>query len=132
MKDIKVLIVDDVQLMQDLLKTTLLQLGIKTIYEAKSAYSALSMYTNNNINLVFLDINMPDESGFSVMEKLLSLNDNIFVVMVSAESSLTNVRESIRLGAKGFIVKPYTSERIKDMLEKYQGELIINRVALKP
>jgi two-component system chemotaxis response regulator CheY len=124
MKQISVLIVDDIQLMRDLLRTTLFQLGIENISEAGNAKSALSVCQNNSINLVFLDINMPDASGFNVMETLRGLDSSLFVVMVSAESSLANVRESIRLGAKGFIVKPYTSERIKDILVKCKGELL--------
>lgn len=69
--------------------------------------------------VVFLDIRMPTHDGFKLLERLRQNCPDCFVVMVSAHASLDNVRRAMELGADGFIAKPYSSGRVKDVLEKY-------------
>ncbi|MFT7372274.1 MAG: two-component system chemotaxis response regulator CheY [Oleiphilaceae bacterium] len=122
MSSINVLVVDDLPLMRSLLVSTLRSLGIDNIQEAGDSRTALALFKKGKTNIAFLDINMPDMDGLTLMTKLRDIDPAIFVIMVSGESSLTNVKKSIALGAKGFIVKPYTSGRVKNMIDKYQKE----------
>jgi two-component system chemotaxis response regulator CheY len=122
MSSINVLVVDDLPLMRSLLVSTLRSLGIDNIQEAGDSRTALALFKKCKTNIAFLDINMPDMDGLTLMTKLRDIDPAIFVIMVSGESSLTNVKKSIALGAKGFIVKPYTSGRVKNMIDKYQKE----------
>lgn len=122
MENISVLVVDDVQVMRSLLISSLRSLNITHVQEAHNAQSALQIFAKGKIDIVFLDINMPDVNGLELIKQLRSLNPNVFIIMVSGESSLDNVKQSIALGAKGFIVKPYTSGRIKAMIDKYKNE----------
>ncbi|MFT6905121.1 MAG: two-component system chemotaxis response regulator CheY [Oleiphilaceae bacterium] len=120
MSPINVIVVDDVPLMRSLLISALRMLNIENIEEAGDSRTALALFKKGKINMAFLDINMPDMDGLTLMTKLREIDPAVFVIMVSGESSLTNVRKSISLGAKGFIVKPYTSGRVKDMIDKYK------------
>ncbi len=122
MPSIKALVVDDVQVMRSLLISSLKTLHITDIKEAADAQSALAIFSSGDIDIVFLDINMPGVNGLDLIRQLRSMNPNAFIVMVSGESSLDNVKQSIALGAKGFIVKPYTAARIKSMIDKYRSE----------
>jgi two-component system chemotaxis response regulator CheY len=119
------MIVDDVPLMRSLLTSALRSLEIENIQEAGDSRTALALFKKGKTNIAFLDINMPDMDGLTLMTKLREIDPGIFVIMVSGESSLSNVKKSISLGAKGFIVKPYTSGRVKDMLVKYKKEQVI-------
>jgi two-component system chemotaxis response regulator CheY len=125
MSSINVMIVDDVPLMRSLLTSALRSLEIDNIQEAGDSRTALALFKKGKTNIAFLDINMPDMDGLTLMTKLREIDPGIFVIMVSGESSLSNVKKSISLGAKGFIVKPYTSGRVKDMLVKYKKEQVI-------
>lgn len=122
MQAINVLVVDDVQVMRSLLISSLRSLNITNVQEAHNAQSALQIFAKGKIDIVFLDINMPDTNGLELIKQLRSMNPSVFIIMVSGESSLDNVKQSIALGAKGFIVKPYTSARIKAMIDKYKTE----------
>ena len=122
MESINVLVVDDVQVMRSLLISSLRSLNITNVQEAHNAQSALQIFAKGKIDIVFLDINMPDINGLELIKQLRSMNPSVFIIMVSGESSLDNVKQSIALGAKGFIVKPYTSGRIKAMIDKYKTE----------
>lgn len=117
---ITALIVDDVAEMRSLLKTTLLKVGVRNVAEADSAHTALARYRESRSNIVFLDINMPGESGISLLEVLKAEDKFAYVVMVSGDSTVENVKTSIGLGARGFVVKPYTLAKIEEVVKRYQ------------
>jgi two-component system chemotaxis response regulator CheY len=129
MRAINVLVVDDIQVMRGLLISSLRMLDIIEVQEAGNALTALEIFNKSKIDIVFLDINIPNTSGLTLLEQLRSLNPSIFIIMVSGESSLDNVKKFIALGAKGFIVKPYTMVRIKAMTDKYNAENQIDLIS---
>lgn len=113
------LIVDDVPDMRALLRATLLDLGVKAVEEASDGAQALSIYQQSSIDIVFLDINMPGVSGLELLKELMRLNPKAYVIMISGDSSVNNVKTSIGLGAKGFVVKPYSVDKIQEALNRY-------------
>lgn len=119
---ITALIVDDVAEMRSLLKTTLLKVGVTNIVEADSAHTALARYRESRSNIVFLDINMPGESGISLLEVLREEDKFSYVVMVSGDSTVDNVKTTIGLGARGFVVKPYTLSKIEEVVKRYRTQ----------
>ncbi|MCG8669845.1 MAG: response regulator [Pseudomonadales bacterium] len=114
-----VLIVDDVSDMRSLLKTTLYKFDVHDIHEASSGQKALDTYYEHGHDMVFLDINLPDISGLEVLQKLLERNSRVHVVMVSGEASADNVKGALGRGAKGFVVKPYSPNKIKSALDRF-------------
>ena len=119
MKEIQALIVDDVSNMRNLLASSLRSLDVTNILEAMSAKEAIELYKQKHIDVVFLDLNMPDIDGFEALKQIRNLDPMAFVVIVSGENYIENVKKAIKMGAKGFIVKPYQLGKIKDMLTKY-------------
>ena len=120
-KKTKILIADDLGLSRGILRTMLLKLDYVNIDEAWPGRKAVARYTAGNPDVVFLDINMPDGNGIETLIKIKVLNPEAFVVMVSAESSYDNVRTAMETGANAFLVKPYQSGRIVEILEKYEA-----------
>ncbi len=114
------LIVDDINEMRALLKVMLKKNGITDIVEASNGAAALQSYSQALPDMVFLDINMPDNSGLEVLEALLKQDSFAYVVMVSGESTVKNVKKALDLGARGFVVKPYTYQKIAEMIERYK------------
>ena len=114
-----VLIVDDMPDMRSLLRATLLKLGITSVAEAEDGAQALATYQHENIDIVFLDINMPGVSGLELLVELKRIDPKVYVVMVSGESSMSNVRAAIGFGAKGFVVKPYSADKIEEALKRF-------------
>ena len=113
-----ILIVDDVSEMRELLKQTLRKLDIHKIYEAGDAKSALASYKQTPTDAVFLDINMPGGNGLDALRELKEINEDVKVIMITAESSVDNVVSALGSGADGFIVKPYSIDKIKDAIKK--------------
>ncbi|RXF01688.1 response regulator, partial [Pseudoalteromonas phenolica] len=70
-----------------------------------------------------LDIELPDGDGKELIAEINKINENINVVMVSAHSTVDNVKDAIERGAKGFVVKPFSPKKIAAMLKKFYPEL---------
>ncbi|MBI3186956.1 MAG: response regulator [Gammaproteobacteria bacterium] len=115
-----VLVADDQLAMRDLLKTILRTLRVSNIDIAGDGVQAVDRFRQKRHDMVFLDIEMPELNGFSALRQIRIIEPDAFIVMVSAHSSVDNVKKSLELGAKGFVVKPYTSIKIADMLKKYR------------
>jgi two-component system, chemotaxis family, chemotaxis protein CheY len=118
--EMKVLIADDQLAMRELLKTILRTLRIANMDVVGDGIQAVERYRQVCHDMVFLDIDMPELNGFSALSQIKAIEPTAFVVMVSAHSSVENVKKALELGAKGFVVKPYTSIKIADMLKKYR------------
>ncbi len=137
MKDIDVLIVDDIEDVRKLLKTLLRSLGIKQIHEATNGREAFRILESQDeidkimrrhIKLVLCDVNMPKMDGIEFLKELKKRKefDDVAVIMVTGEATKETIVEAGELGADGFILKPYTQktfiEKITKALER-KGEL---------
>ena len=113
-----VLIIDDAYTVREYLRQTLMHLGISQIHEASSGSRGLTMFNQHQHDLVFLDIELPDINGQQLLQQIKTEADKTHVVMVTAHSSVDNVRHSIAAGASGFIAKPFSPLKIKNIVER--------------
>ena len=131
-KNIKILIVDDVpkniQMAMNILKNE----GYEMLF-SQSGEAAFSIIKENNIDLILLDIMMPDLNGFEVCE-ILKKDDNtkdIPIVFLSGKDSTEDMEHAYEVGGLDYILKPFinielitkvaTFTRLRE-LEKKQGK----------
>lgn len=120
MKSLSVLIVDDNVAARKLLRSVLMGLNKRIVaHEAASGSEALHLCNTGLYNIIFLDIEMPDMNGFEVLQSILPEIPDQFIAIVSANATVANVQKTIELGGKGFIVKPYSTEKVKGVVDKY-------------
>lgn len=79
---------------------------------APTASKAFTIYSDYQPNIVFLDINLPDKSGYEVLEWMLNNDPGANVVMFSSQSNMDNITNALEVGAKGFIGKPFIKEQL--------------------
>ena len=111
---------DDVSNMRRLLTSTLRSLDITNTLDATNSLDAIEIYKNKDIDIVFLDLNMPEVDGLEALKQIRELDTKAFVVIVSGENYVGNVKKAIALGAKGFIVKPYKFGKIQETINKFK------------
>jgi two-component system chemotaxis response regulator CheY len=116
-----VLVVDDSMAIRKILQRALRQTGmsIKAIYEAGDGHEALTQLGKEKVDLILSDINMPGMDGLQLLASVKASAQwrHIPVVMVTTEGGAANVGEAVRLGAAGYLRKPFTSDQIKEKLE---------------
>ncbi len=115
-----VLVVDDSAAIRKILQRVLHQtgMGIHHILEAGNGQEALEIMNKQKIGLVLTDINMPKMDGIQLLAALKAEPAwrDIPVVMITTEGGETKVGEAVRLGAAGYVRKPFTADQIKEKL----------------
>jgi len=114
----RILIVDDSTIQRTILKKYLENGGHEIIGETKTGSSVLRMYNELQPDLVLLDIVMPDANGISILSQILAMDRDAKIVMCSATALQNVIIETIKIGAKGFLVKPVTNEYLLRTVNK--------------
>jgi two-component system response regulator AtoC len=126
-----VLIVDD----QDDLRFTLSKIVKKQGYSVTTAASgadALDVLRSSVIDMVFLDIGLPDGSGIDLIHAIKEIGDDIDIVMLSGINEAKTAVESLRAGAVDYIVKPFDIIEFKAILNRIlQARLMGKRATLE-
>ena len=117
----KILLVDDAAFMRMTLKNTLTQAGYTDLIEAEDGVKAVEAYTAEKPDLVFMDITMPNKDGLETLKEIKAMDPGATIVMCSAMGQETMVMDSIKSGAKDFIVKPFKPERVLSTVKKILG-----------
>ena len=117
----KILLVDDAAFMRMMVKNTLSENGYTDLYEASDGAEAVAKYAELKPDLVIMDITMPNMDGLEALKAIRKADPNASVVMCSAMGQEAMVMDSIKSGAKDFIVKPFKPERILSTIKKILG-----------
>ena len=107
-----ILIVDDESLMRSSLRLLLDGTG-RVILECETGSEAIATLKTREIDLVLLDINLPDISGLEVMEWITNIKIPTSVIIVSADDSIDSAIRAMRSGAVEFVRKPNELEEIQ-------------------
>ena len=117
MKLNKLLVVDDEHLIRWSLEQNLKKQGYEVV-TAGSGEDALRLVREEQPDLVLLDIQLPGISGIDVLEKIKAHDDDIIVIMVTANSGLENAVNAMRLGAYDYISKPFNLDELSIVVRK--------------
>ena len=117
---ITILVVDDSSTTRSLIASHIAELGDYDILEAATGFEALKMLPARKIDLIITDINMPDINGLELIS-FVKENPNyrdIPTIIISTEDSEEDRKRGMELGAKEYIVKPFTIEEIREAVDK--------------
>lgn len=112
----RILIVDDSFYMRTMLKNMLTDAGYDVVGEAANGQQALEMAVATNPDLITLDVILPDNTGLDVLKGIRQQQPDAKVVMCSAVGQETIVNEAIENGALAYIVKPFSEERVLEIV----------------
>jgi two-component system chemotaxis response regulator CheY len=107
--------------MRKSLRTLLEQLQYTVIGEAKDGSEAVEMYLTLQPDVVTMDIQMPNMNGIEATKAILGKNPSARIVMISAADERNLVIEALKCGAKHYIIKPVSYEKVFEVLNKVIG-----------
>jgi len=121
MKTISVLIVDDDPMVADINKNyTEAVAGFCVIGIAKNGKDAIEQINTMEIDLVILDIYLPEVNGVDVLSLIRREERNIDVIMITAADDSATVSRVLRQGVVAYITKPFKFDRYRLILENYR------------
>lgn len=116
----KVLVVDDSKLMHKMYEVMLRQYPLVYALDGRQALDRLR--DNADVDLVLLDINMPNMNGLEFLAQLRGDGDrpNIPVIIISTEGREEDTARGLEAGANAYIKKPFHSEEILDVIARLE------------
>jgi two-component system response regulator DctR len=119
---IRVLVVDDDPTVVEIHSRFVLSIdGFALAGSCTNGLNALKRLTTTPVDLVILDIFMPELDGVATIHEIRSSGKNVDVIVVSASHEVETFTEVTRAGAFDYIVKPFTYERFRAALESYKS-----------
>lgn len=115
----KILICDDAMFMRTSIRKMVEAEGFQVVAEAGDGAECITSYQIYHPDLVLMDITMPDMDGITATQKIMEIDQNAKIIIVSALGLQEKVFEAITAGAKDFVVKPFTKETLIRCMKKY-------------
>ena len=117
----RVLVVDDAAFMRKMVSDALTKGGHEVVGEAGDGVEAVARYQELRPEVTTLDITMPEKDGLAALKEIIAIDPAARVVMCSALGQESKVLESIKLGARDFVVKPFQPDRVIEAVGKALG-----------
>lgn len=116
----KVLVVDDEHYMRKVVRTLLMSIGVRTVYEAADALSGLDLIRTMSPHVVIVDWEMPGLDGRGFVRMVRSPETfpypDIPIIMLTGHSERSRVIEAMQSGVHEFLLKPVSSKALADRL----------------
>lgn len=114
----RVLIVDDSAIIRKLIERYLSKLDIKIIGFAENGKSALELFERKLPDIVTLDLSLPEMDGLDVLQEMLKVKNDTKIIVISAITNKASGLRALKMGAKGFVAKPFSAEKLQETLKK--------------
>ena len=122
-RKVRVMTADDEQHVRSLLGVVCSSIsGIELVAEAQDGEEAVEKFKETLPDLCLLDINMPKLTGVEALRQIKEVDPEAIVVMLTSLNSIDVVRECIEAGAKSYILKSNSPEKIRDAIKQISFE----------
>ncbi|MEJ2078729.1 MAG: response regulator, partial [Acidobacteriota bacterium] len=105
------LVVDDEPKIRRILELSLSDLGYRVL-GAANATEAETLLSEEPVDLVLADLQLPDRSGIELLERIRAAHADLPVILITAYGSVETAVRAIKLGAFDYVVKPFAVEEI--------------------
>jgi DNA-binding response OmpR family regulator len=119
--DQRLLVVDDEEAICEGCRRIFTRQGFE-VEKTSDAQLGLQMARENDFAAILLDIKMPNMTGIEFLEQLRDKRPNVPVILMTGYPSVPNAISAIRLGAAGYVTKPFTPEEISSAVQKHVGK----------
>ncbi|MCX5829066.1 MAG: sigma-54 dependent transcriptional regulator [Deltaproteobacteria bacterium] len=112
----QILIIDDQKLIRDSLKVVL-EKNSYEVHLAETGCKGLEIIKKGGIELVLLDVRLPDIDGIDVLKKIRAMDPEIIVIMMTGYGTVENAVQAIKIGAVDYINKPFESKALTTIVK---------------
>lgn len=119
---LNIMIVDDSTIIRKTLQMKLESIGFNVVAQAKSGKEAIELYRETLPDLVTMDITMPVMNGIEALKQIKKSYKDAKIIMITSHGEENMVMEAIMNGAKGYVLKPITEEKLTKAITKVYPE----------
>jgi class 3 adenylate cyclase len=85
---------------------------------AETGSEAIDIFENNFVDMILLDINLPDINGIDLLERFMETQPTTAVIMVTAVNDVQTAVKAIKLGAYEYVIKPFIVDDVLDIIKR--------------
>lgn len=115
---ISVMVVDDSLIAMDKLAFMVNGLGYDVVATANTGEKAIEAYREHKPDVVTMDITMPNMDGIEASRRIIQEFSDARIIMVTSHGQERMVMDALRVGARGYVLKPVRAEKLKDIIHK--------------
>ncbi|KLU39337.1 MAG: hypothetical protein AA931_09685 [Peptococcaceae bacterium 1109] len=97
------------------------------VFQAKDGYEALTILKEENIDILVTDIRMPGMTGIELIRRAREQNPGLRVIVISEYADFEYARESLRLGVEDYVLKPFRTQRLLEMVQRLRAKIAQER-----
>ena len=112
-----ILVIDDEPVLQDVLSTLLGNEGFE-VHSAMTAAQGLTVLAEEDIDVVLLDLMLPDRNGLDLLPEITNLVPDLPVIVITAHSSVESAIQAMREGAFHYVPKPFKNEVVLHLVRR--------------
>ncbi len=88
------------------------------VFLAETGEKGIEIFKDNSVDLILLDIILPDINGLDLLEKLKGMDPNVEIIMISAVKEIPTAVKAMKLGAYDYVTKPFIIEDIRNIVNR--------------
>jgi two-component system chemotaxis response regulator CheY len=119
---LKLMIVDDSNIIRRRIERSQQIDRLEVVGSAGNGRDAVDLFRRTRPDVVTMDLTMPLMDGIECVEKLVAINPDVLILVVSALADKSTAVEAIEKGANGFLCKPFTDRQLNEALEELLRE----------
>jgi two-component system, chemotaxis family, chemotaxis protein CheY len=124
-RTLRVLVVDDSPIISRKLVMMMELLGYRVVKTVENGLEAIAAYREHKPDLVTMDITMPQMDGIAATRAIKREFPDANIIMVTSHGQEKMVLESLKAGAKGYVLKPFQQQRLVAVIEKACHSVIV-------
>nr|CBH37825.1 probable chemotaxis protein cheY [uncultured archaeon] len=118
MEKVRVLLVDDSTYIRTVLGSIIVEAGFEVVGEAADGEEAIRKYMDLKPDIVLMDVIMEPMNGMAATEAILDKDPAALILMVTVLETKEILVDLIKIGAKGYITKPFSKEEIAEKIRE--------------
>lgn len=119
---LKLMIVDDSNIIRSKITRTLSQHHMEVVATASNGEEAISLFASNKPDVVTMDLTMPRMDGLECIRALRKLNSSVHILVVSALADKATAIQALKEGAQGFLCKPFSEADLTEAMDELLGD----------
>ena len=121
-KPLKLMIVDDSNIIRSKITRTLSQHNMEVVATASNGEEAISLFAKTTPDVVTMDLTMPRMDGLECIRALRKLNSRVHILVVSALADKATAIQALKEGAQGFLCKPFSESDLTEAMDELLGD----------
>ena len=114
----KFMVVDDSDIIRNKIQNVLDEESFEIVGTATNGLEAVQQFKDLRPRIITMDITMPFMDGIETIEKIIEMDDEVRILVVSALADKATAIKALSLGANGFLCKPFTQKELSSAIER--------------